>query len=85
MTPGKPAWVLSATCRCLTGLLHVAITRRLLPGTLPLPGEWDIQLLAAFFPGTPIEDIEYVDENAGHDLRSDEVGYCVLISQPDAQ
>ena len=68
-----------------SGLLYVAITRRLLPGALPLPSEWDIQLLAAFFPAVPLEDIEYIDEIARHNLRPDEVGYCGLIAQPEAQ
>jgi hypothetical protein len=58
--------------------LH-AITRRLLPGTLPLPPQWDIQLLAAFFPGLPLEDIAYIDEIAGHTLKPDEVSYCGLV------
>ena len=62
-----------------SGLLYVAITRRLLPGTLPLPPEWDIQLLAAFFPGVPLEDIDYIDEIAGHNLKPDEVSYCGLV------
>ncbi len=64
-----------------SGILYVAITRRLLPGALPLPAEWDIQLLAAFFPGVPLEDIEYIDEIAGYNLRTDEVAYCGPIAQ----
>lgn len=68
-----------------SGILYVALTRHLLPGALPLPAEWDIQLLAAFFPGVALEDIEYIDEIAGHNLRSDEVGYCGLLSQSAAQ
>jgi len=62
------------------GILYVAVTRRLIPGDLPLPGEWLIQVLAAFFPDVPLEDIEYIDEIAGYDLRSDEDCYCALIS-----
>jgi hypothetical protein len=61
------------------GLLSVAIARRLLPGSLPLPIQWDVQLLAAFFPGAALEDIEYIDEIAGNALRSDEVCYCGLV------
>jgi len=63
------------------GLLYVAITRRLLPGTLPLPLAWDIQVLAAFFPGLPLEDIDYIDHIAGHALANDEVGYCGLVQR----
>jgi hypothetical protein len=63
------------------GLLYVAITRRLLPGALPLPPEWDIQLLAAFFPGIPVEDIEYIDGITGHDLKPDEISYCGLVAR----
>lgn len=62
-----------------SGILYVAITRRLLPGVLPLPPEWEIQLHAEYFPGVPLEDIEYIGEIAGHNLRSDEAGYCGLI------
>ena len=69
----------------VSGILYVAITRRLFPGALPLPAEWDIQLLAAFFPGVPLEDIEYIDEIAGHNLRPDEVAYCGLMPQSEAQ
>jgi hypothetical protein len=61
------------------GLLSVAITRRLLPGSLPLPIQWDVQLLAAFFPDTALEEIDYIDEIAGTALRSDEVCYCGLV------
>lgn len=60
------------------GLLYVAITQRLLPGDVPLPAEWLIQVLAAFFPGVPLEDVDYVDEIVGRDLRLDEVGFCAL-------
>jgi hypothetical protein len=64
-----------------SGILYVAITRRLLPGTVPLPPEWDIQLLAAFFPGIQLDDIEYSDAIAGHNLRPDEGAYCGLMPQ----
>ncbi len=60
------------------GLLYVAITQRLLPGDLPLPAEWLIQVLAAFFSGVPLEDVDYVDEIVGRDLRADEAGFCAL-------
>jgi hypothetical protein len=64
-----------------SGILYVAITRRLLPGTLPLPPAWDVQLLAAFFSGVPLEDIEYIDQIAGCALRPGEVCYCSLIQR----
>lgn len=60
------------------GLLYVAIIQRLLPGDLPLPAEWLVQILAAFFPGVPLEDVDYVDEILERDLRPDEVGFCAL-------
>jgi len=60
-------------------LLYVAITQRLLPGDLPLPAEWLIQVLAAFFPGVPLEDVDYVEEIVEQDLRPDEVGFCALV------
>ncbi len=59
-------------------LLYVAITQRLLPGDLPLPAEWLIQVLAAFFHGVPLQDVDYVDEILERDLRPDEVGFCAL-------
>ncbi len=67
-----------------SGLLYVAVTRRLLPGRLPLPVEWDVQLLAAFFLGTNLEEIDYANEIAGHHTRAGEVCYCGLVSRGGA-
>lgn len=66
-----------------SGLLCVAIAQRLIPGELALPVEWHVQILAAFFPGVPLEDIGYTHELAGRDLQVDEHGYCALISETD--
>src|SRR5581483_3614151 len=67
-----------------SGILYVAITHRLLPGALPLPSEWHIQVLAAFFPDLPLEEIDYIDEIAGYELGPDEVSYCGLLPHDGA-
>lgn len=63
------------------GILYVAISNHLIPGEMPLPPEWHVQLLAAFFPGIPLADVEYIDEIAGQALRSDEDTFCALIGR----
>lgn len=67
-----------------SGLLYVSVARRLLPGTLPLPAEWLVQVLAAFFPGVTLEDIAYVDDIAGGARRADEDCYCALVSATES-
>ncbi len=62
-----------------SALLYVAIAQRLLPGEIPLPAEWQVQVLAAFFLGVPLAEVELIGEIAGHALHADEVGYCALI------
>lgn len=62
-----------------SGILSVAISNRLIPGEMPLPPEWHVQLLAAFFPGIPLADVEYTDEIARQAPRSDEDTFCALI------
>jgi len=64
-----------------TGILYVAISNRLTPCEMPLPPEWHVQLLAAFFPGIPLTDVEYIDEIAGQAPRSDEDTFCALIGR----
>ena len=41
--------------------------------------EWRVQLLAAFLPGVPLHDVEYIDEFGGAALREDEDCFCALI------
>jgi hypothetical protein len=64
-----------------SGILYAAISNRLIPGEMPLPPEWHVQLLAAFFPGLPLADVEYIDEIAGQAPRSDEDTFCALIGR----
>lgn len=62
-----------------TGLLSLAISTRLLPGTALLPKEWFAATLAAFFPHVNFEDIAYVREFADGPLQPDEVACTALI------
>lgn len=64
------------------GILSVAIASRLLPGEMQVPGEWVVQVLAAFFPGVPLAEIEYTDELASKPVRSDEDCFRGLVSRP---
>ncbi len=64
-----------------SGILYAAISNRMIPGDMPLPPEWHVQLLAAFFPGTSLADVEYIDEIAGQAPRSDEDTFCALIGR----
>lgn len=43
-----------------------------------------ILLLAAFFSGSPLEDIAYIDRIADNALNPDEVGYCGLAARDGA-
>jgi len=54
------------------GLLFLAITPRLLPGSVRLPVTWLVDILAAFFPDTPPEEIGYIPDLAGRPLREGE-------------
>lgn len=62
-----------------TGILTVAIGNRLIPGEMSVPAEWLVQVLAAFFPGVPLQDVEYLDEIGGEALREDEDCFCALM------
>lgn len=62
-----------------TGILTVAVGNRLIPGEMSVPAEWVVQLLAAFLPGVPLHDVEYIDEFGGAALREDEDCFCALI------
>jgi hypothetical protein len=62
-----------------TGILTAAIGNRLIPGEMSVPAEWLVQLLAAFFPGVPLQDVEYLDEIGGEALREDEDCFCALM------
>lgn len=64
-----------------SGILYTAISNRLIPGEMPLPAEWHVQLLAAFFPGISLADVEYSDEIAGQTPRPDEDTFCALIGR----
>jgi hypothetical protein len=55
--------------------LTVAISSRLLPGSLVLPPTWELQVLAAFFPRSSLEGIFYAYDIGGQPLRPDERGY----------
>ncbi len=54
------------------GLLFFGITPQLLPGSVRLPVTWLVDILAAFFPDTPPEEIGYVPDLAGRPLREGE-------------
>lgn len=60
-------------------ILTVAISERLLPGTLALPPRWEIQLLAAFFPNASFEGLSYTGEISGQPISSGEHGYCGVV------
>jgi hypothetical protein len=62
-----------------TGILTVAVGNRLIPGEMSVPAEWLVQLLAAFFLGVPLHDVEYIDEFGGAALREDEDCFCALM------
>jgi len=64
------------------GLLAVAVSTRIRPGALPLPPEWLGILVAAFFPMTPLHELDGVADLAGTALRPDEIGFCALIDAP---
>jgi hypothetical protein len=58
-------------------LLSVAISERLIPGEIPVPPEWQVQVLAAAFPDAAFDALSWAGElGSGHPLRTDEVGYC---------
>jgi hypothetical protein len=61
------------------GLLTVAISTNVRPGSLPLPHAWLGVILAGFFPHTLMEDVAGVVEIAGQPLRDDELGFCALL------
>jgi hypothetical protein len=57
-------------------MLTVAISQRLVPGEMPVPGDWLVRVAAAFLPDTPPERLSIAFDLAGHDLQSDEVAFC---------
>lgn len=57
-------------------MLTVAISQRLRPGDMPVPGDWLLRLAAAFLPDTPPERLSVAFDLAGHDLHPDEVAFC---------
>jgi hypothetical protein len=64
-----------------SGILWVAVVNRLIPGDMPVPSEWLVQVLAAFFPGVPLAEIEYTEELAGRASHPDEDCFCALVSR----
>jgi len=64
------------------GLLAVAVSTRIRPGALPLPPEWLGILVAAFFPMTPVHELDGVADLAGTALVPDEIGFCALVDVP---
>lgn len=62
-----------------TAILTVAIRNRLIPGEMSVPAERLVQLLAAFFPGVSLQDVEYIDEVGGEALHDDEDCFCALV------
>lgn len=62
--------------------LYVAISQRLYPGDLPLPKDWDVIVLGAFFPDVePHRLTELLDEDfAGLPLNDDEVVFSDMIA-----
>ena len=61
--PGDPAF------------LTVAISGRLVPGSIVLPPQWETQILAAFFPGSAFESLCYTDMIGAHPVAPDEHAY----------
>jgi hypothetical protein len=61
------------------GLLAVAISTRIRPGALPLPVEWLGIVVGAFFPRTPLQELDGIADLAGAMLRPDEIGFCALV------
>ena len=62
-----------------SGILSVAVANRLMPGEMQVPPEWLVQVLAAFFPGVPLQDVEYTDQFAGEPSWPDEDCFCALV------
>lgn len=60
-------------------LLSVAVSTKLEPGEMALPPAWLVQVLAAVFPHSDIENISYTDELANQRLRRDEIGFCDFV------
>ena len=57
-------------------MLTVAIGQRLLPGEMPVPGDWLVRVAAAFLPDTPADRLSVAFEFAGRVLQPDEVAFC---------
>jgi len=64
-------------------LVTVAFGLRLHPGTTDVPGDWLVQLAAAFLPDTPFDQLMLADELAGGPVRADEVAFCGLDESAD--
>jgi hypothetical protein len=62
-----------------SGILSVAVANRLIQGEMQVPPKWLVQVLAAFFPGVPLAEVEYTDEFSGEAPRPDEDCFCALV------
>lgn len=60
--------------------LTVAISQRLFPGEMPVPGDWLVRVAAAFLPDTPPERLSVAFDLAGQELQPDEVAFCDFCS-----
>lgn len=61
--------------------LYVAISQRLFPGDFPLPKDWDVIVLGAFFPDTPKENLLSLldDDFKGTPLNPEELAFSDMI------
>jgi hypothetical protein len=64
-------------------MLTVAISRYIQPGDVQMPGDWLVQLAAAFFPRARLDELSTTDDIAGQPLRRDETAFCDFSDEPD--
>jgi hypothetical protein len=58
-------------------MMTVAISQRLMPGSMQVPAGWQLIVAAGFLPfTTPPENLSVAADLAGQPLRDDEIAYC---------
>jgi hypothetical protein len=60
-------------------MLTVAISRRLVPGTMLVPADWLLRVAAAFLPDTSPETLSFALDLGGYVLQPDEVAFCDFV------
>jgi hypothetical protein len=63
-------------------MLTVAISQRLVPGEMPVPGDWLVRVAAAFLTDTPPQRLSVAFDLAGQELQPDEVAFCDFADAP---